>query len=234
MSDFAPLDARSRVLEDYCFTMDDKQAPVSDLAKTGHVKNAAVSDLAKTLVTDSYCNGSPQMVRRMAWDAYNSRPGLELNKIQMPPPIRLVELEGSIRSCCRLATLARHPMHVVLDLPNNAQCWLGGIAASGSTEVLVKNGIGAILAAASHPFVVRDSRVEFLGNFDGTGVACGDIDKKLVVGVFDRMLKLLSQGQKVLTSCKCLGRFRTYNISKSSHNSRRIPHLIHIQLQESR
>lgn len=93
-------------------------------------------------------------------------------------------------------------MHVVLELPNGGQLWLGGIAASGQVEVLIANGIGCILAAAAHPPVVRDSRIEFMGNLDGTGIAHGDIDKGLVIRMFERALKLLSSGQKILVSCK--------------------------------
>ncbi|CAE7538303.1 unnamed protein product [Symbiodinium sp. CCMP2592] len=96
----------------------------------------------------------------------------------------------------------QHPMHCVLELPNGAQCWLGGIGASGDVQVLIANGIGAILAAASHPPVIRDSRIDFLGNLDGTGVVHGDIDQGLVINMFQRIIKLLSSGMKVLISCK--------------------------------
>ena len=93
-------------------------------------------------------------------------------------------------------------MHVVLELPNGGQLWLGGITASGQVDVLIANGIGCILAAAAHSPVVRDSRIEFMGNLDGTGVAHGDIDKGIVIRMLERALKLLSSGQKILVSCK--------------------------------
>ncbi|CAE7472448.1 unnamed protein product, partial [Symbiodinium sp. CCMP2592] len=109
--------------------------------------------------------------------------------------------EGQQRMCWQ-AYNSRHPMHCVLELPNGAQCWLGGIGASGDVQVLIANGIGAILAAASHPPVIRDSRIDFLGNLDGTGVVHGDIDQGLVINMFQRIMKLLSSGMKVLISCK--------------------------------
>ena len=93
-------------------------------------------------------------------------------------------------------------MHIVLDLPNGAQMWLGGIGASGQIGTLLDNGINAILAASAQPPVVRDSRIEMLGVFDGTGIAAGDIDKGIVVRVFDRVLKNLASGLKTLISCK--------------------------------
>ena len=68
MSDFAPLDARSRALEDFTWPTDQR-----DSKSKQHVKNAAVSDLAKTLVTDSY--GSPSSLRKLCWDTYNARLG---------------------------------------------------------------------------------------------------------------------------------------------------------------
>ncbi|CAE7314521.1 SSRP1, partial [Symbiodinium necroappetens] len=77
-----------------------------------------------------------------------------------------------------------------------------GIGASGQIDKLTENGISGILAASSHPPVVRDSRIEHLGVYDGTGAACGDLDPGLLVGVFNRILTLLASGSKVLISCK--------------------------------
>lgn len=62
MSDFAPLDARFNALTEYQFPKID--------SKRGQ-RAASVSDLGKVLVTDSYGNG--QSLRRMCWQAYNSR-----------------------------------------------------------------------------------------------------------------------------------------------------------------
>ena len=93
-------------------------------------------------------------------------------------------------------------MHVVLDLPSGGQLWLGGGAASGQITELLDNGIAAILAAAAYPPVVHDSRIERLGTYDGTGLAAGDIDKGLMIKVFQRMLRLLAAGRKILVSCK--------------------------------
>ncbi|CAE7907967.1 SSRP1 [Symbiodinium sp. KB8] len=77
-----------------------------------------------------------------------------------------------------------------------------GIGASGQIDKLTENGISGILAASAHPPVVRDSRIEHLGVYDGTGAACGDLDPGLLVGVFNRILILLASGSKVLISCK--------------------------------
>ena len=66
MSDFAPLDSRSRVLHEYTFPLDRRPEK-----RSRGLKAAAVSDLAKTLVTDSY--GPSDNLKRVCWDAYNKR-----------------------------------------------------------------------------------------------------------------------------------------------------------------
>ena len=61
--DFAPLDARARVLQGHIFPVSDKRSEVTRVA--------AVSDLGKVLVTDSYGGGAN--LRKVCWDAYNTR-----------------------------------------------------------------------------------------------------------------------------------------------------------------
>ncbi|CAE7228120.1 unnamed protein product [Symbiodinium natans] len=177
----------SLALEDFTWPTDQR-----DSKSKQHVKNAAVSDLAKTLVTDSY--GSPSSLRKLCWDTYNARLG---GRSECEYRFGLWDLK-----VFDFELKKWHPMHIVLDMPNGGQLWLGGKAASTQTNVLLENGIGAILAAASNPPVSRDSRVEFLGVMDGTGVAAGDIDQKLLVEKFRRVIKLLSQGIKILISCR--------------------------------
>lgn len=41
--------------------------------------------------------------------------------------------------------ILRHPMHVVLSLPGNGELWLGGEEAACNLNILLKNGIGAVL-----------------------------------------------------------------------------------------
>ena len=61
-SEFAPLDSRTHALSGYEFSVQ---------GRSEAAKEAAVSDLGKALVTDSY--GPSQTLKRVCWDAYNSR-----------------------------------------------------------------------------------------------------------------------------------------------------------------
>lgn len=98
---------------------------------------------------------------------------------------------------------ARHAMHVVFVCPTTgAAVWLGGIGASGQANVLVKNGVAGILAAAANPPPARDCRLEDLGTFDGTGLVQGSVSLKALLGRFKRVLALLTQGKSILISCR--------------------------------
>ena len=93
-------------------------------------------------------------------------------------------------------------MHLVLETPSGGQLWLGGVRASGSAELMLQNGVSAVLSAASRPVPVRDARIESLGTFDGTGVIGGAALYLKLVKAFGRVLELLAAGHKVLICCR--------------------------------
>jgi len=98
--------------------------------------------------------------------------------------------------------VARHPMHLLLTTPRQGEIWIGSIHAAGDVEVLRKNGITAMVSCASNVPVARTQNVKFLGVYDGTAIAKGNMKWYHVTAMMDAVLKEVENGGRVLFSCK--------------------------------
>ena len=93
-------------------------------------------------------------------------------------------------------------MHLLLSTPNQGEIWIGSIHAAGDVEVLRKNGITAMVSCASNVPVARAQNVKFLGVYDGTAIAKGNMKWYHVTAMMDAVLKEVENGGRVLFSCK--------------------------------
>ena len=96
----------------------------------------------------------------------------------------------------------RHAMHLVLRTSTGGTLWLGGSRASGSADLMLANGVAAVLSAASWPKPVADPRIQTLGTYDGTGLIAGTVDMLALLKAVGRVLQLLGAGCGVLVCCR--------------------------------
>lgn len=92
-------------------------------------------------------------------------------------------------------------MHVILEMPNGGQIWLGGLRASGQVPVMVQNGIAAIVSCQKAAPPVKDSRMKVLGEVDGVGLLAGQVPVSELGRLMAAVSSILEQGQKVLFAC---------------------------------
>lgn len=92
-------------------------------------------------------------------------------------------------------------MHVILEMENGGQIWLGGLGASGQVPVMLQNGIAAIVTCQKAAPPAKDSRIKVLGEVDGVGLLAGQVSFPELGRVMVAVHRMLEQGQKVLFAC---------------------------------
>ncbi|CAJ1459013.1 unnamed protein product [Effrenium voratum] len=97
---------------------------------------------------------------------------------------------------------ARHPMHLMLDVPEMGQLWLGGELAVKDTNLLLHNRIQAVWPACKAVEPHDTVAVRILPFLDGTAVANKDVRFSEVVDQVDRVISLLKNGMRVAVVCR--------------------------------
>ncbi|CAE7460837.1 unnamed protein product [Symbiodinium sp. CCMP2592] len=97
----------------------------------------------------------------------------------------------------------RHPAHVILDLTNEfgSKLWLGGSKAGTDTNLMIRNGIGAVWPAAKSVQPDDTAAIRVLRYTDGTGVVHGNVNMESVLQQIDNVISLLHRGVSVLICC---------------------------------
>ena len=91
----------------------------------------------------------------------------------------------------------------MLDLTNEfgSKLWLGGSKAGTDTNLMIKNGIGAVWPAAKSVQPDDTAAIRVLRYTDGTGVVHGNPDLPSVLASVDNVISLLQRGVSVLICC---------------------------------